>query len=152
MKRTPLLILLLALVVLLTAGCKKDDNPASSVGGAIPVEFVGTWTPQSATVNGAPTPVATALEFVQGAVSARYLFNANGTFTYSELNGTGTVLYSNGGTFSVTGQAFAVSVTTENGQPVNPPVALNGTWAITGNQFVMSYQAGGSALVVTMTK
>jgi len=152
MKRTPLLTLLPALVVLLTAGCKKDDNPASSVGGGIPTEFVGTWTPQAATVNGAPTPVATALEFVQGAVSARYVFNANGTFTYSELNGTGTVLYTNAGTFSVTGPAFAVSMTTENGQPVNPPLAINGTWVITGNQFVMTYTVGGTNLVITMTK
>jgi hypothetical protein len=78
------------------------------------------------------------------------VFNANGTFTYSELSGTGTVLYSNAGTFSVPGQAFAVSVTTENGQPVNPPVAINGTWAITGNQFLMTYQVGGTNLAVMM--
>ncbi len=143
---------LLILVILVTAGCKKDENPTSPPGGAIPAEFVGTWIPQSATVNGAPTPVATALEFVQGATTARYVFSASGIFTYSELNGTGTVLYTNAGTFSVTGQAFAVSVTTENGQPVSPPVAINGTWAISGNQFVMTYQVGGTNLVVTMTK
>jgi hypothetical protein len=143
---------LLILMILVAAGCKKDDNPASSVGGAIPVEFVGTWIPQSATVNGTATPVATVLDFVQGAASARYVFNANGTFTYSELGGTGTVLYSNAGTFAVNGQTFAVSVATENGQPLNPPVSISGTWAIAGNQFVMTYQAGGKNLVVTMTK
>ncbi len=134
MKTTKVSSLVLLLAALTLISCKKDEaNPAAAQN-----QLVGNWNPQSATVN--------------GAVAARLAINANGTFTYSELDGTNAVLYSNGGTFATNGNSVTLTYTTENGQPVNPPVTRTLTWAVAGNQLTITATEGGNTVVIIYVK
>jgi redox-sensitive bicupin YhaK (pirin superfamily) len=140
--------LLFVLSLVPFVGCKKDSaNPATQQSA-----FVGTWNPQSATVNGTATPVAQALNWVNGAVAARLTINANATFSYSELDGANAVLYSNSGTYAISGNSVTLTWTTVNGQPLNPPETATLTWAVAGNQLTTTSSQGGNTVVVVYTK
>ena len=141
-------LLLFVLSLISFVGCKKDStNPATTQN-----QLVGNWNPQSATVNGTATPVAQALNWVNGAVAARLTINSNGTFSYSELDGANAVLYSNSGTYAINGNSIALTYTAENGQPLNPPVTDTITWAVAGNQLTTTGTQGGNTIVVVYAK
>lgn len=145
--RTSSFVVLLA-IGLVFSSCKKDStNPA----GTAPT-INGTWTITSATVNGQPADPAQIFEYVQGAVSARFTFGADGTFTYEEKDAQGNTLYTQTGTFAVTGQSVTVTITHENRQPLQQPVILSGTWAITGNQLTFTTQIQGNTVVLVFTR
>lgn len=146
--RTALLSVLAAGLLLTVSSCKKDSkNP---VGPAVSIH--GTWSITSATVNGQPTDPAQIFEFVQGAVSARFTFAANGAFTYEEKNAQGNTLYTETGTFTISGQNVTVNITHANGQQLPQPIVITGTWAVTGNQLTVTTQIQGNTVVVIFTR
>ncbi|MBX2991077.1 MAG: hypothetical protein KF749_07895 [Bacteroidetes bacterium] len=147
-------VLALSVVILLViGGCKKDSAPANTGGAGVPSQLVGVWTAQSATVNGAPTDLATVLQWEPTTASARVTMTANGTYTYEELDAASTVVYTQGGTLAVSGNNITMTATTENGTPVNPPTLfLGGTWSINGNLLTLSTTVGSSAIVVVLVK
>jgi hypothetical protein len=141
-----LAVFLLAAFTLVS--CKKDStNPATTQQG----QLAGTWNPQSATINGQPSTPAVALNWVQGAVSARLTINANNTFSYSEMDGANAVVYSNGGTYTISGNTVTLTYTTENGQPINPATASL-TFAVAGNQLTTTSVEGGNTIVVVYAR
>jgi hypothetical protein len=143
-----LFVLCVAASALVISGCKKDStNPATTQN-----QLAGTWNPQSATVNGTATSVAQVLNWVNGAVAARLTINANATFTYSELDGANVVVYSNSGTYAINGNSATLTYTTENGQPLNPPVSVTITWAVAGNQLTTTRSEGGNTIVIVYAK
>jgi hypothetical protein len=145
--RTSSFVVLLA-IGLVFSSCKKDStNPA----GTAPT-INGTWTITSATVNGQPADPAQIFEYVQDAVSARFTFGADGRFTYEEMDAQGRTLYRQTGTFAVNGQSVTITITEENGQPLQQPVILSGTWAITGNQLTFTTQIQGNTVVLVFTR
>ena len=146
--RSTLLIALVAGLVLVVSSCKKDSsNPAGTA-----VSINGTWTITSATVNGQPADPAQIFEFVPGAVSARFTFAANGSFTYEEKDAQGNTVYQQTGTFTVSGQNVTINITHANGQPLQQPIVIAGTWAITGNQLTFTTQIQGNAVVLVFTR
>jgi hypothetical protein len=148
----PIFVLLLSFQVL-QPGCKKDDDSPTSPGATgVPAALVGTWTLQSATLNGQPADLATLFEWVQGTESATVKIEANGSYTYTELNGSSQVLFTNAGTFTVTGSNFTVSITSANGQPLQTPEGFAGTWAVNGNTVSLTIASPLGQVVVTGTK
>ncbi len=140
---------LVAGLALVLASCKKDStNPA----GAATTSITGTWTITSATVNGQPADPAQIFEYVQGAVSARFIFGANGAFTYEERDAQGNVLYTETGTFSISGQSVTVTITHSNGQPLQQPIVIAGSFVITGNQMTFTTQMQGNTVVLVFTR
>lgn len=148
------LVLAVSLAGLLVLGsCKKDSAPANSGTGGVPSQLVGVWTAQSATVNGTPTDLGTVLQWEPTTASARVTLNANGTYTYEELDAASSVVYTQSGTVAISGNNITMTATSENGAPVNPPTLfLGGTWAINGNLLTLSTTVGGSAIVVVFVK
>lgn len=147
--RTPLLTVLVTGLLLGMSACKKDStNPAGSATTSIN----GTWVIASATVNGQPTDPAQIFNYVQGTASARFSFGANGSFTYEERDAQGNVLYSESGTFTVSGQNVTVNITHSNGQPLQQPIVIAGTFAITGNQLTFTTQLQGNNVVLVFTR
>ncbi len=145
--RTSSFVVLMAIGLVLSS-CKKDStNPA----GTAPT-INGTWRITSATVNGQPTDPAEIFEYVQGAVSARFTFAASGAFTYEEKDAQGNTLYTQTGTFAVTGQNVTITITHENGQQLQQPVIIQGTWAVTGNQLTFTTQIQGNTVVLVFTR
>lgn len=138
----------MVLVALTHVNCKKDSaNPATAQS-----QLVGTWNPQSATVNGTATPVSQAMSWVAGAVAARLVINSNGSFSYTELDGANTVLYSNAGTYTTSGASATLTYTTENGQPINPPVTQSLTWTVSGSQLTTTTSVSGNTIVIVYAK
>lgn len=149
MKARHTLTLMLMFSALILISCKKDEaNPAAGATN----QLVGNWNPQSATVNGAASTPAIALQWVNGTVAARLVVNANASFTYSEMDAANAVLYSESGTFTTNGNSLTLTFTSANGQPVNPPVVRTRTWAIAGNQLTITATEGGNTVVIIYVK
>lgn len=148
-----LLILSLAFV-LLTPGCKKDDDSPTSTGTeGIPAGLVGTWTLQSATVNGTPTDLGTVFNWVQGTESANITVDANGAYTYKEIGNGGAVTFTSAGTISIVGSNFTITLTSKNGVPLATAETLAGTWAfLPGNTLSLTIASQFGPVVVTATK
>jgi hypothetical protein len=122
----------------------------SSGGTVIPAALVGTWTPQSATVNGTATPVSAALNFVSSAVKANFILGANGSYTYQELDAGNAVVWSETGTIAVSGQNITVKIIATNGTALPAPVSVTGTWALSGNQVSLTLNQSGSIVVLVL--
>lgn len=135
-------------------GCKKDSAPAGgTTGSGVPAQLVAAWTAQSATVNGTATALSTVLQWEATTVSARVTVNANGTYSYTELDNAGGTTYTASGTVTISGTGISMAVTNENGTPVNPPTQfLAGTFVVAGNQLTVSTNVGGNAIVIIFTK
>jgi hypothetical protein len=122
----------------------------SSGGTVIPSALVGTWTPQSATVNGTATPVNVALNFVSSAVKANFVLGANGSYTYQELDAGNAVVWSETGTIAVSGQNITIKITATNGTALPAPVSFTGTWALSGSQVSLTLNQSGSIVVLVL--
>jgi hypothetical protein len=143
--RTYISALLAVSLVVVLASCKKDStNPA----GAAPT-INGTWTIVSATANGQPIDPAEIFNN-PGTVSARFTFAANGVFTLEEKDAQGNTLYTESGTFTVTGQNITVSITQANGQPHPQPFSITGTWAVAGNQLTFTFTDQQNNTIILM--
>jgi hypothetical protein len=147
-----LLILFLA-IVLLPLGCKKDDSSPTTPGTVgIPASLVGTWTLQSATVNGQPADLAAVFNWVEGTQSATITVDANGAYTYHEYDAGAVVLFTSAGKITVSGAAFTISVTSENGQALTTPETLSGTWAVAGTTLSLTIASQLGPVVIVATK
>lgn len=136
------------------AACKKDSaSPAGSGGTTVPSELVAVWLAQSATVNGTATDLSIVFQWEPTTVSARVTITAAGTYTYQEFDAGNAITYTQTGTAAFNGNTITLTVTAENGQPVNPPsVFLAGTWAVNGNQLTVSTTVSGNAIVIIFSK
>jgi len=145
----------LALVVasgLLLAACKKDDNPAGPIEGAPPAELVGTWSMQSATVDGQQADLSLVLDWTATTVSSEFTVQTSGLYSYRELNGQGNPTFVGAGTITVSGNAFTISVSSVNGTPI-PAQKQSGTWELLGNELHLTTEQevnGAMATVVVV--
>ncbi len=136
------------LSVFLVVSCDKSTDPQS-----LPAELVGTWVFQSATLNGQPISLSVVLDWDPATVSCASIVDANGGYTYNEYDGanaTGNVLYYNSGTASVQGSTMTISVTNDNGTPLQQPDVLPFTWALSGTTLTLSLADPGAGTVVAV--
>jgi hypothetical protein len=132
-----------AVVVTLSSG---------SSGGTIPSQLTGTWKYQSATLAGVSVPLAQALNWETATVRAELILNANGTFTYREINVSGGATYTNNGTAVASGQAVRITITSVNGQPLSSPIVTDYSWSISGSTLRVSVQIPQGLLVLTLIR
>ncbi|UCC79749.1 MAG: hypothetical protein JSW64_16045 [Candidatus Zixiibacteriota bacterium] len=120
-------------LLILPAGCGKDDNPTNP-GSNVPPELVGTWLWQSATANGIPIGLGWVFEWNPGTVAARFTVGSDGSLVHEELDADSVVVWSEWGTFTVDGNTATISITENDNGPVDPPWEMTGTWALNENQ------------------
>jgi hypothetical protein len=141
------------LCILLTPGCSKDEGTTQpSTGGTIPAEIVGTWTPQTAYLNGSPVLLSSALEWKTGTVRATFSFNAAGAITYTEYSSSNAPLQVTTGTFTVTGTALKIRFLTDNGTTMNPAKDLTIAYSIAGTQLSYTWTDAHGATTLQLTK
>ena len=137
---------------LLLAACKKDDTSAGPVEGAPPAELVGTWSMQSATVDGQQADLSVVLDWTATTVSSEFTVQGSGVYAYRELDGQGNPTFMGAGTISISGTAFTISVSSVNGSPI-PAQKQSGTWELVGSELRLSTEQevnGSMATVVVV--
>ena len=132
MKLSKLMLgLIILLPILILHGCGDDDDGVTN-SNPIPANLVGTWWFNSATENGEPITY-TELNYSDSGVTQSVTFNANGTYSLVEYNDQMDTVYSQSGTFSVSGNQLTITVKVEYGQPVTPPQTSTSTYAVSGD-------------------
>jgi len=139
------------LLVVIIAGCGKDDD-STGPDTSIPAELIATWTYQSATINEIPVSLGLALQWHEGTVSARFTISDDGTFVNEELDSDGMLIWTESGTFTVSGNNATITITSNSDGPVNPPDVMSGTWALDGNELTLTTTLEGLTVVIVATK
>ena len=139
----------IALMIAL-AGCKSAENsPTSPTNAAtIPESLVGTWSAQSATVNGSLVPLAQIFGWQQGSAVCQFTFGSDGSFSYAEFNAGGSRKTSQSGSVTVGGQNFTIVIKTADGQPLEPRSQMSGTWSVSQNQLVLKLYSGSDIILI----
>jgi len=144
-------VLVIASLMLLNPGCKKDESTAPT--NTIPPELVATWTAQAVLVNGTSASLSNVLGWQSGTVQATFTITAPGAFTYTELNSSSVPLQVDTGTIAVNGQSVTLKYLTDNGQPLSTPEEITATWGVTGNQLSLTYSVTGlGSITLSLTK
>lgn len=140
-------------ILILSSGCGKDKSTNNPPESNIPQELLGTWTYQSATINGVPISLALILGWEQGTVSARFTVSQDGSFVYEELDANGDVIWTEYGTFEVNGNTATISITSDTDGPIDPPPdPMTGTWQVEGNTLTLTTDYNGATVVLTATR
>lgn len=125
------------------------------VGRAIMIgeEIVGEWTIASITEDGTPVDIGEFLEWEVGAETAMMIIYGNATFIYEERDMSGTALYEEGGSLSDPEEGSLVMyVETVNGEAIQDYVGFSGTWAVDGDDLILTAEEAGSAIVMTWSR
>ena len=120
-------------LLLFSAGCGKDDDNPAAPENNVPAELIGTWLYESATLNGAPFSLGLLLGWDPGTVAARFTVGENGSFVYEELDADSAVVWTEWGTFTVSGNTATITVTENDNGPMEPET-MSGTWVLNENQ------------------
>lgn len=139
------------MAMFVVVNCGDDDN-ATGPDNGIPAGLIATWTYQSATINEVPVGLEFALQWHEGAVSARFTISADGTFVNEELDSDGMVIWTESGTFSVSGSNATITITSDSDGPVDPPDIMSGTWALDGNELTLTTNLDQLIVVLIATK
>jgi hypothetical protein len=150
----PHLLVSLAVLMAAVAGfqCKKNDSsPTGPSTSTVPSQVVGTWTFQSATLDGSPTDLATILQWESSTVRAQFVMTSNSSFTYRELGFNDSITYYETGTFTLTGQILKMTATSANGQQISPPYVTSWTLSVTGGTMTLSQTVQQKVVVMTLS-
>ncbi len=144
--------LLIILSFFIIVSCGDDKNTSTDPESNVPPELIGTWTYQSATINGDPIHLGFVLSWHSGTVSARFTISADESFFYEELDSAGVVHWTENGTFTVDGNTATITLTSNDDGPIEPPEVLSGTWAINENELTLTTTLEGAIIVLIATK
>ncbi len=143
-------ILAMISLVVVAADCGKD-NDSTGPDTSIPAGLIATWT--YLTINGVPVQnFGFFLGWQEETVSARFIVSDDGTFVNEELDSDGIVIWTENGTFTVSGNNATITITSDSDGPVNPPDIMTGTWALDGNELTLTTTVLGQTLVIVATK
>jgi hypothetical protein len=152
MPRDRLTFVLLFSLLLAAASCKKDDNATGQSTAEVPGELVGSWRASSATVNGNPSSLSTALGWESKVVFAVTDISNSGLYGHTEFDSSGGVVHSAAGVLSCTGPSIYVNISTRDSSTLATPQTLAGTWASSGMQMTLTYYDGTNTIAVTSTR
>jgi hypothetical protein len=139
-----------ALVMSLAAGCGKDDgNGPDPDNKVIPPALVTTWTFQSVTINGYYGSLDEVLEWQYESVLAGFSIEADGKYTYLEIDSYGELSWYEMGTVSISGDNFTFVTTSDADGPVND--RMSGSWSLSGNTLTMTVSEEGDRYVFQAT-
>jgi hypothetical protein len=139
-------------LLLLSAGCGKDDDNPAGPQNNVPAELVGGWLYDSATLNGVPFSLALLLQWEPGTEAARFMVGSDGSLVYEELDSDSAVVWTEWGTFTVNGNTATLTITENDDGPVDPPQVLSGTWAVNGDTLTLSTIYQGATVVLTAVR
>lgn len=115
-------------------------------------ETVGTWTMSGVTVDGSAVDPAEFFEWDAGTEAAVLFAYANTDYAYEERDAADETLYRETGYIITDDTQLRVVVETENGEEVQDYNAFLGTWAVTGDDLVLTTEQDGSTIVLTWTR
>jgi len=145
-KWVPQFLLLLAAILLITAGCDgDDDNTVSDVN-----DLFGTWVQESVTINGVGADLADVLEWDEETVAGYLALYNDYTYEAKEVNASDSNLYLETGTFDIDDSWLIVTASTENGSPVTPHQVFNGQWSTNGIVLTLTQTVGNDTMVLTL--
>ena len=143
-------ILTMISLVVVVADCGKD-NDSTGPDTSIPAGLIATWT--YLTINGLPVQnFRLFLGWQEETVSARFTVGGDGTFVNRELDSDDMVIWTENGTFTVSGNQATITITSDSDGPVDPPDIMSGTWALNGNELTLTTTMLGQPLVIVATK
>lgn len=147
-----LLVGLLAGLLLLACGEDEGDDGGTGPGdGHPPAELVDSWEYASVTVNGTGASLATVLDWVAGAASARFhVFRSDGTFSYEEVNGSGGQLFVETGFIFIDGDEMDVNILAMNGVDIIETQRYD--WNLAGDVLTLSRTQGSDTYVFTLNR
>ncbi|UCE66465.1 MAG: hypothetical protein JSU85_00190 [Candidatus Zixiibacteriota bacterium] len=147
-----ILLLVFICMLLLTAGCGKDDDNPAAPENNVPAELVGMWLYESATLNGVPFGLGLLLGWEPGTVAARFTVGSDRSFLYEELDADSAVVWTEWGTFTVDGNTATITRTENDAGPMNPPEIMSGTWTLSGDTLVLTTSYEGLTVVLTAVR
>ena len=139
------------LTMFVVVNCGDDDN-ATGPDNGIPSGLIATWTYQSATIGEIPVSLELVLQWQEETVSARFTVSDDGTFVNEELDSLDVPIWTERGTFTVSGNNATITITSDSDGPVDPPDIMSGTWALDGNELTLTTTLEGYPVVIVATK
>ena len=133
LKSTLLIVFLLP--VFIGIGC--SDNGSDS-NDEIPANLVDTWWYGSAAMNGIPIYDYSELSNHDLATTSSITFEADGTWEMHEYGDGPTPIFSQSGTFTISGSNINIRVTVYDGVPQDPPEEFTAQFSVNGNILTMT--------------
>ena len=137
------MILLLIVTMCVAIGCGDDDKVTAGKTNESD-GLVGTWTFQSAKVNGMAVALSDLIPWMPNTATARMEIGADGTFMLENVSADGTILLTSPGTFVVSGNSFSIAD--------NADMSLAGTWAVAGDRLTLDASLEGFAVEIIATR
>jgi hypothetical protein len=154
MNRIALATSCLIFCALLCLGCGSDDddndNPNQPGNGHPPAALVGSWIFQSVTVDGTPTALSVVLDWVAGAVEARFSIQADADYVYEELNASGGQVWFEMGSIFVDGNDVDINIQSDSDGPIQE--TSSGIFTLDQDELTLALDEEGSAVVFTLTR
>jgi hypothetical protein len=147
-----ILPLVVICLLLLSAGCGKDDDNPAGPQNNVPAELVGGWLWESATLGGVPWSLALLLQWQPGTEAARFTVGSDGSLVSEELDADSAVVWTEWGTITVNGNTATLTITENDDGPLPDPKIFSGTWAVDGNTLTLTTIYQGAAVVLTAVR
>lgn len=140
------------LSALVLVGCGSDGE-ANSTGaelGKPPAAMVDTWQFQSATLNGAPSALATVLDWHAGVERAEFCVEADGTYVYQEVDQRGGRLWFESGFVFVEGNEIDINLQMDGDGPVNETLPF--TFTLVGDVLTITETTPSNTTLLTLAR
>jgi len=128
-------LIVFLLPVFIGIGC--SDNGTDSTD-EIPANLVDTWYYLSATMNGVPIPSYSEISHDDLATSSSLIFEADGTWENFEYAGSPTPIFSQSGTFTVSGNTLNIRRTMYDGVPEDPAEEYTSQFLVSGDVLTLT--------------
>lgn len=140
------LLAILLLGSLLALGCGDEDSgpTGNDNAGHPPASMVDSWVFQSVMVDSAPASLADVLDWVAGAVQAKIHIQANGAYTYEEVNVSGGQLWYETGYAIVEGESLELNATEDSDGPTDETSLF--TYTLVADTLTVSTDDAGSVV------
>ena len=131
-----------------STGCNKEEI-TQIITPTVHEDLVTVWRPVSVTIDDVSVPVAEFFEFSEGALTFNLIISSDATYRTEELDSSDQVLHFEDGTAVSFGQTLTLTMTSDNGAAVSPPVVVAaGTFDVTGVTLTFTMEDGDAAIVL----
>ena len=123
------------LPIFIAIGC--SDNGSDSTD-EIPANLVDTWWYVSGTMNGVPIPSYSEVSHNDLATTSSLTFGADGTWSSYEYTAPPTPIFSQSGTFTVSGNTLNIRRTMYDGVPEDPVEEYTSQFLVSGDNLTIT--------------
>lgn len=141
-------VFILLAIAIGSTGCNKEEI-TQIITPTVHDDLVTVWRPVSVTIDDVSVPVAEFFEFSENAVTFNLVISSDATYHTEELDSSEQVLHYEDGTAVSFGQTLTLTMTSNNGEAVSPPVIVAaGNFDVTGVTLTFTMEDGDSAIVL----